>query len=144
MRLCTICTWSDAYNKIIEKYAGRYSTLFPKISIFNFNKNCKSIAEKAGWTQILDKKRSKRGVIKIINRFNSQNKYRFCDLITSHTMRRTSITLYLSLGMPEQLVRRISGHSPSSKEFFRYVKISEEIMDREISKVHSKLENLQK
>jgi hypothetical protein len=59
-------------------------------------------------------------------------------------MRRTAITLYLSLGMPEQLVRRISGHSPSSKEFFRYVKISEEIMDREISKVHSKLENLQK
>jgi hypothetical protein len=46
--------------------------------------------------------------------------------------------------MPEQLVRRISGHSPNSKEFFRYVKISEEILDKEISKVHSRLENLQK
>ncbi len=131
-------------NKIIEKYTGRFSTLFPKISIFTFNKNCKKIAEKAGWTQVIDKKRSKRGVTKIIKRFNSQNKYRFCDLITSHTMRRTAITLYLSLGMPEQLVRRISGHSPNSKEFFRYVKISEEILDKEISKVHSKLENLQK
>ncbi len=59
-------------------------------------------------------------------------------------MRRTVITLYLSLGMPEQLVRRISGRSPSSKEFYRYEKISEEIPDKEISKVHSKLENLQK
>ena len=53
-------------------------------------------------------------------------------------MRRTAITTYLALGMPEQLVRRISGHSQGSKEFFRYVRYSDEILDQEISRIHLK------
>jgi hypothetical protein len=40
--------------------------------------------------------------------------------------------------MPEQLVRRISGHSSTSKEFFRYVKYSEELLDLELDKAHAK------
>lgn len=124
--------------RIIEKYKGKFPTLLPKIHLFNFNKYSREIVEKAGWTYLVDKKRTKRGVSKIVKKYNSNSRFRFCDLITSHTMRRTAITTYLSFGMPEQLVRRISGHSPGSKEFFRYVRYSDEILDQEINRVHLK------
>ena len=50
-------------------------------------------------------------------------------------MRRTAITTLLCLGMPEQVVRKISGHSPMSKEFFRYVSIAQTYQDKETEKV---------
>ncbi|TAH42338.1 MAG: hypothetical protein EYC69_06110 [Bacteroidetes bacterium] len=123
---------------ILKKYDRKIPTLLPCISIFNFNKYIREIAELAGWTYLIDKKRTKRGLSKTIKKTISKERFRFCDLITSHTMRRTAITTYLSLGMPEQLVRRISGHSAGSKEFFRYVKYSEELLDKEINNVHEK------
>jgi intergrase/recombinase len=54
-------------------------------------------------------------------------------------MRRTVITTMVTLGMPENLVRRISGHSPNSKEFYRYVSYAQGFMDKEINKVYQKL-----
>jgi hypothetical protein len=39
----------------------------------------------------------------------------------------------LSLGMPEHAVRKISGHSPMSKEFFRYVSLAQSYQDKETS-----------
>jgi hypothetical protein len=36
------------------------------------------------------------------------------------------------------MVRRISGHSSTSREFFRYVKYSEELFDLELDKAHAK------
>lgn len=124
--------------EILSKYERKNHTLLPSIHLFNFNKYVREIAEIAGWTYLVDKMRTKRGQRKTIKKLNSNERYRFCDLLTSHTMRRTAITTYLSLGMPEQLVRRISGHSPGSKEFFRYVKYSEELLDTEMNKVHEK------
>jgi len=55
-------------------------------------------------------------------------------------MRRTSITTMLTLGMPELLVRRISGHSRNSTSFQKYVAFSQNFMDTEIDKIYSKLE----
>jgi integrase len=123
---------------ILKKYEGKIPTLLPHTQLIYFNRHIKEIAEKAGWTYFIDKTRSKRGSRKIIKKTSAKNKFRFCDLITSHTMRRTAITTYLSLGMPEQLVRRISGHSSGSKEFFRYVKFSEELLENEMKLVHEK------
>ncbi|HNS11702.1 MAG TPA: tyrosine-type recombinase/integrase [Bacteroidia bacterium] len=127
---------------ILNKYNNRNINLLPMLHLFNFNKYIRELAELAGWTQLVDKKRSKRGQTKILRRANTKLRFRFCDLISSHTMRRTAITTYLSLGMPEQLVRRLSGHSSSSKEFYRYVKYSEEHFDNELNKVHQKLVEL--
>ncbi len=127
---------------ILKKYWKKYKTLLPMYHLFTFNKYCRELAERAGWTEIVDKCRSKQGKIKLIKKNASNAHYRFCDLITSHTMRKTAITTFLSLGMPEQLVRRISGHSPGSKEFFRYVKYSDALLDNEINKVHAKFELL--
>jgi hypothetical protein len=54
-------------------------------------------------------------------------------------MRRTGITVLLMLGMPEYLVRKISGHSAHSKSFFRYVNFAQSYITDEISKVHLQL-----
>jgi integrase len=56
-------------------------------------------------------------------------------------MRRTAITTMLILGMPEHLVRKVSGHSHASSSFNRYVHYAQSYMDKEISKVHDKLES---
>ena len=59
-------------------------------------------------------------------------------------MRRTAITTLLNLGMPEHMVRKISGHAPGSKEFFKYVQYSQNFMDSEIDSVHLKLTEINK
>jgi integrase len=45
--------------------------------------------------------------------------------------------------MPEHLVRKISGHSNNSSSFNRYVHYAQAYMDKEIQKVHEKLEKYQ-
>ena len=54
-------------------------------------------------------------------------------------MRRTAITTMILLGMPESLVRKISGHAPGSKEFYRYVKYTQNYLDEHTDKVFEKL-----
>jgi len=126
---------------IFKKYSKRrkpHQKLFGYLSLSNFNKNIQRLSEKAGWTQRIGKYRSKNGrVLEIKTR--SKNVYRFCDLVSSHTMRRTGITMLLMLGMPEYLVRKISGHSAHSKEFFRYVHVAESYITDQIDQVHQKL-----
>jgi integrase len=65
---------------------------------------------------------------------------RFCDCMSSHMMRRTCITNMLSSGMPELIVKKISGHSNNSRSFFRYVNFAQNTLDNEIDKMHRKIE----
>ncbi len=122
---------------IIKKYKTKERTLIPVISKFNLNKYLKELCEKAGWVEPVAKYREQRGKAKEV-KLNGE-KYRFCDHVSSHTMRRTAITTMLTLGVPEHIVRSISGHSPMSKEFFRYVSIAQIYKDREIDKMHERL-----
>lgn len=46
----------------------------------------------------------------------------------------------LCLGMPEAVVRRISGHVPGSKEFYRYVLLAQTYLDSESDKVFARLQ----
>ena len=55
---------------------------------------------------------------------------------------RTAITTMLMLGMPEHLVRKISGHAANSKEFFRYVLLSQSFIDDETDRMFDKLANI--
>jgi integrase len=85
--------------------------VLPKLSNVNFNLGIKQLMELAGWTYNYSKIRFKQG--KAIELKNAKgNSYRFCDNITAHTMRRTAITTLLLLGVDENIVRTISGHSP--------------------------------
>jgi hypothetical protein len=57
-------------------------------------------------------------------------------------MRRTTITLLLMSGMPEYMVRKISGHAPNSVEFFKYVKYSQSFMDEQTDTAFKKIISL--
>ena len=93
---------------------------------------------KAGWDYPLPKIRHRKGeTVEIYNKLGKS--YRFCDHITAHTMRRTAITTLLLLGVDEITVRRISGHSAGSKEFYRYVVVVQEYMNASIKMAHQRL-----
>jgi len=124
---------------ILRKYKSQ-KTLLPPLSKAQMNSNIKKICEPSSWTQEVGKQRSKRGVIKKIT--NKGKIYRFCDLVTTHTMRRTAITTLLSLGMPETMVRKISGHAAGSKEFYKYVHYAQQFMDVETDRVFNKISSL--
>lgn len=130
-----------AYAVTIYKKYKRKSNkipLFNQLSLYNFNKNLKTLGEKANFTAPIAISREKQGKTKAI--YQKQAQQRFCDKMSSHMMRRTAITTLLILGMPEHLVRKISGHSHASKSFNRYVHYAQVYLDKEIEKVHAKLE----
>ncbi len=128
---------------IFQKYEQKNSksTIFGHISLFNFNKNLKQIGEQAGFTDAIEVSREKQGKTQKIVKKTDHLKNRFCDKMSSHMMRRTAITTLLILGMPEHLVRKISGHSHSSSSFSRYVHYAQAYIDVELGKVHNKLES---
>lgn len=125
-------------KKIIEKnkQVEECNKIFRSTSLFIFNRTLKKIGEKAGFTKPIHFKREKQGIP--YSRYDSP--IRFCDKMSSHMMRRTAITTMLTLGMPEHVVKNISGHSPNSKSFQRYVYYSDSFLDKEIDKFHSKLQ----
>ena len=128
----------DIITKFKEMSKGR-KTIFPPIPLNRFNKQLKTIVELAGWTNDLDRQRTKRGVsIKIIGK-EGRSQYRFCDLVSSHTMRRTAITTMLMLGMKEHIVRKISGHADNSKSFYRYVNLVQSYLDNEMDEIFGRL-----
>jgi hypothetical protein len=128
----------DYAKVILNKFTGRKKSLFPPISNVNFNLSIKKIALLAGWTEEITKTRNKRGEAFEHFKANNEN-FRFCDIISSHTMRRTAITTFLRLGMNEINVRQISGHKANSTSFYRYVSYNDGFMDDELDKVYAKL-----
>lgn len=127
---------------IFLKYSKQSKFLLPRLSIAAINKQIRGLAELAGWTAAVGKVRLQRGAAK--QQLTTQAKpaqYRFCDLLSSHAMRRTAITTMLVLGTPEQVVRQISGHAPGSKEFFRYVAYSRSYLDQSVQLYHNKMQD---
>lgn len=127
-------------SKIITGHKSRSQLLFNPISLFNFNKHLKSIGDKAGWTEPIFKTRKKRGQENVLYKNNGKKEhYRFCDLMSSHLMRRTAITTMLTLGVEESVARKISGHAPGSSEFYRYVKYSQDYLNTQTDDYFTKL-----
>jgi integrase len=126
---------------IINQYKRRRKKLLPHFNKVNLNKYIKLLLEQAGFTHPVQKTREKRGQSTELKKQVNDKKevFRFCDVATSHTMRRTAITTMLSLGMPEQVVRKISGHAPGSKEFYRYVSWAQSYQDQETEKMFEQL-----
>lgn len=132
----------DYALSIFSKYAQN-NHLLPRISKTNLNKYIKELIERAQWTDPFIKTREKRGKAEIIykDKLTSQH-FRFCDLVTTHTMRRTAITTMLLLGIDELMVRKISGHSAGSKDFFRYVELVQGYTDQQTSVYFERLKQL--
>lgn len=129
----------DYAMAIIERYrkkAGKY--ILPRLAVSNLNLQLKKLIKKAGWTYPLRKTISKQGQLTELK--NTAGKgWCFHQHITAHTMRRTAITTLLIMGVPELVVRKISGHAPGSKEFYRYVGIAQDYMSQEVKNAYKKL-----
>lgn len=122
---------------ILQIFPKDKKRLLPYFHNVYLNKYVKELCERAGWTEPVFKMRTRRGVPCLVG--ENQKVYRFCDLVTSHTMRRTAITTMLTLGMNEHLVRKISGHTPNSNEFEKYVNYSQSFFDDELDRTFEKL-----
>lgn len=126
---------------IVKRYrtkAGSY--ILPRLSGTNLNIYIKLLMYKAGWHYSLPKIGQCKGEPVEIKRKNGES-WRYCDHITAHTMRRTAITTLLLLGVDENSVRRISGHAPGSKEFYRYVVIVQDYLNAQVKQAHLRLLN---
>jgi integrase len=124
---------------IIRRYEKKGKRLLPRFNVVNLNKYIKRLLEQAGFVHPVQVTRNKRGIPVEQKAGNDKKTLRFCDVSTTHTMRRTAITTMLSLGVPEQVVRKISGHSASGKEFYRYVSWAQTYQDEETEKMFEKL-----
>lgn len=112
--------------------------LFKQISNGNFNTHLKRIMELAGYTQPYPKMRYKKGILVEMKTVEGKS-FRFCDHISAHTMRRTAITTLLVMGVPEMVVRKISGHAPGSKEFYRYISLAQDYTNKHLIWAYEKL-----
>lgn len=129
--------------EIINKYhskTGRY--VLPRLSDVNLNLHLKELIEKAGWVYNLPKIRYQQGKpVELKNKYG--NSYRFCDHITTHTMRRTAITTLLLMGVEENMVRTVSGHAAGSKEFYKYVAFIQNYFNKQVITAYDKLLGLE-
>jgi integrase len=66
----------------------------------------------------------------------------FHQVLTTHIARKSYITNSLILGIPERVVREVSGHK-DEKSFRRYIKLAESYKSQVIQKAFSK-ENIEK
>lgn len=130
--------------EILKKYRNNQKTLLPSMSTWYFNKQLKQMSSYITDDEPMIKVRMKNGKPTMIYKTGTKNKhYTMADHITSHTMRRTAITTMLRLGVPEQVVRRISGHAANSKEFYKYVAFSQSYQDVETDRMFEKLTMLE-
>ncbi|HMI77188.1 MAG TPA: tyrosine-type recombinase/integrase, partial [Ferruginibacter sp.] len=126
---------------IIHKYRGSAGKhVLPRLSCTNMNLGIKKLISLAGWNYNLPKFRNRVGEQVEIKTRQAES-FKFCDHITAHTMRRTAITTLLLLGVDENSVRRISGHAPGSKEFYRYVVVVQEYLNSKVKEAHFRLLN---
>lgn len=122
--------------KCNKRKTGKY--ILPRLASSNMNLQIKKLIKKAGWNHGLPKHISCRGKM-IEIRSKTGNTWLFYQHITAHTMRRTAITTLLMMGVPENIVRKISGHAPASKEFYKYVSIAQEYLNQEVKNAYEKL-----
>ena len=104
-------------SKTLEILLKKYNVLPPKISSQNHNYRIKEVCKIAG----ID---SPTLQIKFIGNNRIEEVFPKYQLISSHTARRTCITLLLKMKVLPEMVMQITGHS-SRKSFQKYVKISQ-------------------
>lgn len=135
----TLIKLPDYAVAIVLKYGKVKGRILPHFNASNLNSYIKLLLEGAGYTQGVVKRRDRVGKATAVNKKGVVGSLRFCDVASTHTMRRTAITTMLCLGVPEGVVRKISGHAPASKEFYRYLLLAQTYQDGETNKMFDKL-----
>jgi len=121
---------------IVEKYKdlpGKYA--LPTISNQKTNDYLKIVGKYAGIDSTVNIA-EKTGSGKIIEK--AFKKY---EILTCHVSRKSFISIALRLGMKESVVKSITGHSKSSKAFYRYYEIANEEKRESMQKIFGKTKN---
>ena len=101
----------------IIKYILSERGMPKKVSISYINTLLPSIGRLAEITE-------KVTINRTINGKSESKVYAKCELITSHSARRSGVTNLIKAGIPTERVKLISGHSPNSQSFNKYVRLS--------------------
>ena len=116
-------------KEILEKYINSDHPI-PRYSNQVVNRILKEIAEDLELNRLVSITKYHGGMLKMSNT-------PLYEVVTSHVGRKTFITNGLMLGIPERLVREISGHK-DEKSFRRYVNYAEKYKSTIIKKAFSK------
>ena len=102
----------------LEAILKRYDYTLPKTFEQKVNENIKKIGLKAKITEVVNVEKNQGGL-------NIKTKVKKCDLIKTHTARRTGCSLMYLAGIPTIDIMKISGHK-TPNEFLKYIRISKE------------------
>ncbi len=111
-------------QKIIAPINSRVRELIETVDVFStlsdpyINRTIKEIARAAGIVEPVE-------IVKYIAGRRVHNVFEKCDLISSHTARRSFATNAYKAGVPTIAIMKITGHT-TEKSFLRYIKISKE------------------
>ena len=121
-------------EEILNKYKD-YETPIPIFSNQKINAYLKELGELVKFDWPVKISSYYEGVVK-------QKNVLFYDVLTTHVGRKSYITNSLILGVPERVVKEVSGHK-DEKSFNRYVKLADKYKSQVIRKAYSK-ENIQR
>lgn len=105
-------------HPVIRQMIDRGFDISSPITDQKINKHIKEVARLAGITQLVEG-------TKLINHRAVVGFFPKCDLITTHTARRSAATNMYKAGIPSISIMRITGHT-TEKAFMKYIKISAE------------------
>jgi len=107
---------------------ARHQFSSPSMPVQKLNNLLKRLGRMAGITQLHEKEviQGGRRSVKAIER---------CEMIKSHTARRTGCTLMYLAGIPTIAIMKISGHK-SESEFLKYVRVSQEETAAQVAAVN--------
>jgi hypothetical protein len=112
-------------NKRLKKLLDKYDWFLPKISSQKFNKNIQEICKIAGFNDIVVRERfyGSKKVTQEIPRYK---------LISSHTARRTFITVSGLKNVPKQVIKQATGIK-EDRTLSNYIQIDEDQLNTTIS-----------
>jgi integrase len=111
---------------ILDKYKD-YSKPLPTISNQKANQYIKEICQLAGFDDLVS-------IVKYSGSHKIEQSYNKYDLVTTHTARRTFVTLSLEKGMRIETLMEITGHK-DYKTLKKYIKITNQVKQNEMNKV---------
>lgn len=115
---------------ITETLKNQFSTtgkLLPNIPYTSLLRYVKNVYKKAGFTREIKSTKMVSGQFVTV----TMKEY---EAFGTHRLRGSSITAMLQVGMTEREVKQISGHSPNSNSFSRYVEFSQKHISEKYQK----------
>ena len=99
------------YDARVKEILDKYDGCLPKINKSTFDKQLHLICELLGWTQLIT-----------FDDSDGKEKRRLCDMVTSHTARRSFASNAYAAGVPLASILAVTGHS-SEKNLRTYLRL---------------------